>query len=272
MGIIVMQDGALTPTLAPLATPFRILLRSEHHNSKMERIVVAFLIEIFLSLCIGITARYDPDLKLRFAGQPHRQLEEWNPSQDGESTIQQRLLHQRGRNTTHVLLEDYASRYSNVLGKGEFKLSYTWRTLPSAPSWDSDLNAGPIPIDPYSSDWPNSLAMCTMIRNEAPADVLEWVRYHLWLGANKIFIRENSAEVPRGIKEVLKPFVESGAVDLGALPGPMQPLQSWWFSRCGRPDLAGAFSWVLFTDVDEFLVVLEECAPPEIRRRRFKSI
>ena len=48
-----------------------------------------------------------------------------------------------------------------------------------------DRSFGPLPIEraPNGSAWSNSLALCTMIKWEQPADVLEWVQYYkyaLW--------------------------------------------------------------------------------------------
>jgi hypothetical protein len=82
-----------------------------------------------------------------------------------------------------------------------------------------------------------------------------------WLGVDKVFFRENGEKISPEVENVLRSFAESGFVDYGIIPGPMHPQQAWWFNRCSRPDLAGAFSWVLYVDVDEYLVVLNECAP-----------
>ena len=40
------------------------------------------------------------------------------------------------------------------------------------------LNRRPYVTDPDSPEWPNTLALCTMMRNEHPDDVMEWIMYH----------------------------------------------------------------------------------------------
>lgn len=81
-----------------------------------------------------------------------------------------------------------------------------------------------------------------------------------WLGVDKVFIRENAAQVPQSLRQRLAPFIESGFLDLSALPGAKHPLQNRWYNRCSKPDMAGMHSWVAFIDLDEFMVVLDKCA------------
>lgn len=81
-----------------------------------------------------------------------------------------------------------------------------------------------------------------------------------WLGVDKVFLRENAAQVPPALSQRLAPFIESGFLDLGSLPGAKHPLQNRWYNRCSKPDMAGMHSWVAFIDLDEFMVVLDKCA------------
>lgn len=90
-----------------------------------------------------------------------------------------------------------------------------------------------------------------------------------WLGVDKVFLRENAAQVPTSLSQRLAPFVESGFLDLGALPGAKHPLQNRWYNRCSKPDMAGMHSWVAFIDLDEFMVVLDKCA---LLRRLYNGI
>jgi hypothetical protein len=55
----------------------------------------------------------------------------------------------------------------------------------------------------------------------------------------------------------LKPFVDEHFVDLGFFEGSIKPLQRWWQTRCAQPDMGGAYSWYIPSDVDEYLVMLE---------------
>jgi hypothetical protein len=81
-----------------------------------------------------------------------------------------------------------------------------------------------------------------------------------WLGVDKIFLRENGESVPNEITAATKSFVEEGYLDLGTIKGPKHPNQNLWHNLCSQSHLAGAFSWVAYIDLDEFLVVLEEYA------------
>ena len=65
----------------------------------------------------------------------------------------------------------------------------------------------------------------------------------------------------------MAPFIESGFLDLGALPGAKHPLQNRWYNRCSKPDMAGMHSWVAFIDLDEFMVVLDKCASTSLHSR-----
>jgi hypothetical protein len=56
-------------------------------------------------------------------------------------------------------------------------LSYTWTTIPSAPTWLPSEHGGS-QVHPDSPEWPNTLAICTLMRNERPEDIVEWLTYH----------------------------------------------------------------------------------------------
>jgi hypothetical protein len=75
-----------------------------------------------------------------------------------------------------------------------------------------------------------------------------------------VFLKENGAKVPNAVAARVKPFVDSGFVLFGTLPGPKHPLQNRWYNRCSKPDMAGLHSWIAFIDLDEFMVPLEQCA------------
>ena len=42
----------------------------------------------------------------------------------------------------------------------------------------ANVQRRPGAVDPDSAEWPNTVALCTMMRNEHPDDVLEWLQYH----------------------------------------------------------------------------------------------
>lgn len=82
---------------------------------------------------------------------------------------------------------------------------------------------------------------------------------------DKVFIRENDKHLPANLMPRVRGMIDSGFLDIGTLPGPKHPLQNRWYNRCSKPDMAGEHSWVTFLDLDEFMVVLDECAPTPCR-------
>ena len=54
--------------------------------------------------------------------------------------------------------------------------------LPDTPTWDADAwaraNPGKVKVSPDSAAWPNTMAICAMMKNEHPDDVVQWLRYH----------------------------------------------------------------------------------------------
>lgn len=104
----------------------------------------------------------------------------------------------------------------------------------------------------------SGVAICAVMRLEPPEDVLEWLIYHRNVGISKVFLRVNADSVPPGVAQATKALARTGFLDLAPKPGPKHPTQSLWYSECGL--LAATFRWVAFIDLDEFLVVLDECA------------
>jgi hypothetical protein len=82
-----------------------------------------------------------------------------------------------------------------------------------------------------------------------------------WIGVDKVYLRENGAHVSTVLAAALQPLIEEGFLDMGTLPGAKHPLQNRWYNRCSKPDMAGQHSWVAFIDLDEYMVVLDECVP-----------
>jgi hypothetical protein len=60
-------------------------------------------------------------------------------------------------------------------------LPYSWMSIPSAPEWNAKAHAGSQPIHPFLTTWPNSVAICTLAKEEAAADILEWLQYHRYV-------------------------------------------------------------------------------------------
>lgn len=76
---------------------------------------------------------------------------------------------------------------------------------------------------------------------------------------DKVFLRENGDEVPPELVTATQQHVDSGFLDLGIVPGEKHPNQNRWHNRCSQSDLAGAFSWIAYIDLDEFLILMEKC-------------
>ena len=79
---------------------------------------------------------------------------------------------------------------------------------------------------------------------------------------DKIYLRENrSGGRPPSpdVAKALQPLVDEGFLDLGTWGGHSPQAQQLWYNRCAQTDLAGAFTWILFSDLDEYLVLMNGC-------------
>lgn len=103
---------------------------------------------------------------------------------------------------------------------------------------------------------PRPACLCGIARDEAAADVREWVCYHLGLGFTHVALYDNGSREP--LRQVLAPLVAQGAVSVTDFPLREAPQLSAYFHalRCWR----GRTFWLAFLDIDEFLVPLEGCA------------
>jgi hypothetical protein len=50
--------------------------------------------------------------------------------------------------------------------------------LPNQPVWDAKKWNFTAKIDPDSEEWPNTVAICAMMKTEHPDDVVQWLKYH----------------------------------------------------------------------------------------------
>lgn len=51
--------------------------------------------------------------------------------------------------------------------------------LPGQPVWDASKWNYTAKIDPESDEWPNTLAICAIMKGEHPDDVIQWLKYHM---------------------------------------------------------------------------------------------
>lgn len=119
---------------------------------------------------------------------------------------------------------------------------------------------------------PLSLAMCAASK-DGPADVREWVEYHLALGFDTIYLFDT--DNPEGVRWALEDFIASGAVQYYDLPGvsprTVPRLQLRIYELCLR-EAARKHDWMAFFDVDEFLALDSEAIGEELRQRGLPAL
>jgi len=72
-----------------------------------------------------------------------------------------------------------------------------------------------------------------------------------------VYLRENGNST--ALLRYLEPYIREGFLDFGFKDGPKHPTQTNWFNECGMR-ASPLFSWMVFVDIDEFIVVLHKCA------------
>ncbi|PNH06720.1 hypothetical protein TSOC_006889 [Tetrabaena socialis] len=107
---------------------------------------------------------------------------------------------------------------------------------------------------------PKYLAMCLLAR-DGNRELREWVEYHFFAGADKIFLFDHNSTVPM-ISEVLD-YVAEGRVqytyfnsDSPRVAHFAHGLQGRVFQQCFE-QARGYFKWMAFTDLDEYLLVTD---------------
>eukprot|EP00892_Ulva_mutabilis_P002018 jgi/Ulvmu1/11817/UM080_0028.1 len=130
--------------------------------------------------------------------------------------------------------------------------------------------------DPYTLEWPNTIAVCAMMKEEHAKDIQEFLEYHRWVGVDTFYLREHANETARDTLAVLEPYERAGVLDFDVLYSETPGLQTRWYNRCSKL-AARKHAWVAFIDVDEFIVVLdkgravaEQGALKDVMRRHFR--
>jgi hypothetical protein len=116
----------------------------------------------------------------------------------------------------------------------------------------------PAPGTPYATDWPNTLAICSVLKLETPANVKEWLEFYKYSGVDKIYLQENDSTSL--LTDMLGPYIAEGFVYHELREGPVNPGQSVWYNECAKKAAEDFMSWVAFLDLDEFAIVLRKCA------------
>lgn len=62
---------------------------------------------------------------------------------------------------------------------------------------------------------------------------------------------------------MLAPYIASGFLHHELHEGPVNPGQTLWYNACALRAAEEKMSWVMFLDLDEFAVVLQECVAPD---------
>lgn len=128
--------------------------------------------------------------------------------------------------------------------------------------WLEDLPPMPPNHSPESEEWTNSIAVCAIMRDENLKDVMEWLRYYLWLGVDHVFLTDNDSSNSAFAKEVLTGAFPSTFLTFREEKTPKAQLKAYsWCAETHRE----SYNWMAFFDVDEYLVVRNEehAANPE---------
>ncbi len=105
----------------------------------------------------------------------------------------------------------------------------------------------------------NNLIVFALHRQES-AHIKEWLDYHLLVGVEKFFLRDNNSPGDPATLEILQPYIDKGIVVNTPLVGKAAGQQSQAYTEFieSRPDA----KWVAFIDIDEFLCpVLSDSVP-----------
>lgn len=105
------------------------------------------------------------------------------------------------------------------------------------------------------------LAVCAIAKNEGPY-FKEWIEWHQKMGVDKFYIYDN--ESTDCIKDVLKPYIESGLVEYTYFPGFKKQLAA--YDDCLEKHRFDT-RWIAFIDLDEFIVPLKDKSIPQFLNR-----
>jgi hypothetical protein len=108
--------------------------------------------------------------------------------------------------------------------------------------------------------------MIVAIAKDEGLFLAEWVVFHLAVGATKILIYDNMSTDDS--REVLKPFVEAGVVEVIPWPHFAEGLHTQGLAYSHALSYAGSSAkWMAFIDVDEFLFNPAGLSMPDILKR-----
>ena len=102
-----------------------------------------------------------------------------------------------------------------------------------------------------------NLAITAIAKNEAPY-IREWIEFHRLVGVEKFFIYDN--ESTDNLKEVLKPYIESGIVEYTYFPGRCRQFPAYRDSIARN---ANRVKFMAIIDCDEFITPIKHNTIPE---------
>lgn len=94
----------------------------------------------------------------------------------------------------------------------------------------------------------NELSVVAIAKNEGEY-IMEWVRYHLVAGIEKIYLYDNESN--DGLKDILSKFIEDGTVVYNYFPGKNKQLEAY---NHAINKYKNSSRYMAFIDVDEFIV------------------
>ena len=135
---------------------------------------------------------------------------------------------------------------SEIVGKMKKSIKFALRQPGQAVA--SVINR--LTVEPDVFD--NKLGIVVIIKNEGPY-IEEWVRYHLLVGADIIYIYDN--ESTDNTRQILEPYISSGKVVYKYFPGIAMQLPAY---NDALRRYKNSCKYIAFIDADEFLFPLNE--------------
>lgn len=97
-----------------------------------------------------------------------------------------------------------------------------------------------------------NVSICAIFKNEA-IYLKEWIEFHKIIGVDHFYLYNNLSE--DNYKEVLKPYIQEGTVEVIQWPYPQQQMEAYT-DFIGNH--ASETKWVGFIDIDEFVIPKED--------------
>jgi hypothetical protein len=119
-------------------------------------------------------------------------------------------------------------------------LVYSCSTAPYTHATSYKLNPGSIirPADPRAdAEFPAGYVGICAVAKDQPDDIREWVEYHRWLGAGRIYLYDNRSKRPMGA--AVMDYIKSGFVEYQYFSG-LDTSMNRWVGRLDRGVPRGA--------------------------------